>query len=182
MITDRDLLVALASALARNPGATTSELAASTGTSRATLNRRFASRRGLVQSVAAFALESCEEVLERPGSLRTIVEEFCARGAELAVLLHLDDVIEPDPELNAKAESLLSLLHTRIQHERHSRSIRHDFPARWQTRVLADLVWTGWAAVQAGEIGAIESGELVWRSWLEGQQSTERVRPPHQAC
>lgn len=170
MSDERGLLAALAAALAHNPGAKTSELAVAVGLSRATLSRRFASRAELVRCVIIFALDVCEEILRRRGSLRALVDALCARGRELAVLLHLDGIVESDPSLKARTEELLALIHARIQEGRRGRLLRRDLPERWQVRILADLVWSGWAAVQAGEIGSKECSELVWRSWLEGQQ------------
>ncbi len=172
MSRERRILTVLAAALARNPGATTSELAAASGISRATLNRRFSSRDAIVRDVLLFALDACAEILEQDNTLRKLVDALCVRAPELAVLLHLESAIDADPIARAKAEQLLSRLHARVQDARRSRRLRRDVPARWQGRILADLIWSGWAAIQAGEIGAKECGDLVWRSWIEGQQPT----------
>lgn len=151
------------------------ELAAAAGISRATLNRRFSSREALVKETLGAALRSVAVVIDGHQPLRASIEALCRIGPRLTVLLRHADILESDPDLSGQAQTLLGALEASVQAARDARQLRRDMPIHWQLRVIADLVWSGWSAVEAGEIGPEVCGALVWRSLMEGQQPAQET-------
>ena len=178
LMQDSDVpLRGVVEALAHQPGATTADLAAVLGVSRATLHRRFPSREALVQAALAQALDELAGTLgdatapsaAPPGErLRRAVEALVPLGPEAHLLLSHEAQLDAAPDLRRRGEGLVSTLGELVDEARTAGDLDVTVPGAWQVRVLVDLVWSAWGAVRDGDVGHRAAGPLAWKTFLSG--------------
>ena len=158
-----------------NPRASTREVAAATGISRATLHRLFPSRDALIEGLRLLALHrisaayaaarldegTAPQALERLiEALVPIVHQFAYLVGETQ-LQQNDVMMAGDRTLQAETERLLR----RGQAEG---SLRADLPAVWMAHTLAGLLLAAEEAVRMGDIAPRQVSRLILESFLSG--------------
>jgi AcrR family transcriptional regulator len=165
----RDKIVSSAQALlARNPGATTIELAAAAGVGRATLHRYFPSRTALVRAAGLEAMARLSRDLRRAtrvkeparAALARVLGVLVAHGAALHFLLVAADLFD-DPEL-ARAERVIDrLVDPVFERAVQARILRRDLDPVWLDAAVEGLIYAAWSAVADGRISAADAPGLV---------------------
>jgi hypothetical protein len=102
-----------------------------------------------------------------------VVRALVPCGEQVRLLLTHERALEQDPLLRAHGSRLLDTLASLIERGR-AGALPTDTPARWQVRVVADLVWSTWAAVAAGELARLEAPEVAVDTILAALARRER--------
>jgi TetR/AcrR family transcriptional repressor of mexCD-oprJ operon len=174
-ITREAVLEAATRAYAHNPRASTREVAAAAGISRATLHRLFPSRDALIEELGllavirineAYAASRLEEgpalqALQRlVDTLMPVVHQFAYLAGEWQ-LQQSERLMAADRDLQGQTERLLR----RGQEEG---SLRSDLPIAWMAHSLGGLLLAAEEAVRMGYIAPRETARLVLHSFLGG--------------
>ena len=159
--------------LARNPGASLSEIAARAGVGRASLHRHFRSRDDLV---AAITLQSMNEVDaatdEAVGDARTARERL-SRMLEAVVPLgdryhFLATEAFDDVSLKTRHEADLEWLGGLVDELREEGLVAPDVPRGWAVANIDAQVWLAWSEVAAGNLAPADAAGLAMRTLLRG--------------
>lgn len=159
----------LYSALCQNPSGSMEWFARAAGISRATLNREFTDRPTLVCTLLEEAMVDIEEQFkrtQRSSSLRLLVEALGARAERMRVLLVYEAELEADAANRERLRRLLDQLQQRIVQAAEVGEVRLTVSDAFAQRLVADLLWTIWCAVDAGDVAPNEAPELAWRQVL----------------
>ncbi|RKS76603.1 TetR family transcriptional regulator [Actinomadura pelletieri DSM 43383] len=167
---------ALAAALAAHPAASMTELAAAAGMSRATLHRRFPSRDALIAKVAEEAVAAATDAVRVAALDEGTALEACERlvtalvplGSRFAVLLREGVWVDELPTVAPGLAAMEQAVETLIRRGRTSGELRSDLPARYQTRLLLNAVFTAWEAVRDGDLGSREAPAATTAALLRG--------------
>lgn len=174
-MTREAVLEAATRAYAHNPRASTREVAAAAGISRATLHRLFPSRDALIEELGllavirineAYAASRLEEgpalqALQRlVDTLMPVVHQFAYLAGEWQ-LQQSERLMAADRDLQGQTERLLR----RGQEEG---SLRSDLPIAWMAHSLGGLLLAAEEAVRMGYIAPRETARLVLHSFLGG--------------
>lgn len=169
----------MAKALVANPGASTSELAATAGVSRATLHRMLGGRDSVVETVYGWLLDRCDEVFDAAGIDSGPVEpaldrliEHCYPLAQ-AYWLHTAtpslEKIEHLGERIIEQDDRLCEFFARGQREG---LFRPDLTARWMSYSFGGQVMSVWYLVEDGYAGEREVPRLIREALLGGFLAT----------
>lgn len=195
MELDREhLFQEVANALAANHGASTGEIAAVAGVSRATLHRVFGSRDELVAVIYGWLLTRCDRIFDaagvdpaaRPSAAGTAPARAPTAGLDpvLDVLERLTDdsyplaqslwllivtpQLEENPELLARLEIQDLRLEKFFLRGQTEGIFRQDLPPRWLAYSLGSQVMSAWHLVEDGYAGARDVPRLVRAAILDG--------------
>ncbi len=184
MEIDREKLFGdVANALTANYGASTAELAAAAGVSRATLHRVFGNRDALIEEIYGWLLERCDEKLDAAGidpadpgtgSFDPVLEVFERLTddsyplAQSLWLLIATPELEQNPELLARLEVQDLRLERYFRRGQEEGVFRADLPARWLAYSLGSQVMSAWYLVDDGYAGAKDVPRLVRAAILDG--------------
>jgi AcrR family transcriptional regulator len=172
----RDKIVSSAQALlARNPGATTIELAAAAGVGRATLHRYFPSRTALVRAAGLDAMVRLSRDLRRAvrvkeparASLARIIGVLVAHGASLHFLLVAADLFD-DPKLARAERAIDRLVDPVFERAIRKKVLRRDLDPVWLDAAVEGLIYAAWSAVADGRVAADDAPRLVLDALLRG--------------
>jgi AcrR family transcriptional regulator len=172
----RDKIVSSACALlARNPGATTIELAAAAQVGRATLHRYFPSRTALVRAAGLEGLARLSRDLRRAvrvkeparASLARVVGVLVEHGAALHFLLVAADLLD-DPALARAERRIDGLVDPVFERAVKARILRRDLDPRWLDAAVEGLIYAAWSAVADGRVPAADAPGHVLDAILRG--------------
>lgn len=176
MPLDRDaLLRAAADFLGRRPNATTDEIAAAVGVSRATLHRHFAGKPALMEALDELAIAEMRNAvktarLDRDSAteaLRRLVTAFQRVSPYLALLYSQSQEIDADSSMDAWAEIDAAIADLFIRGQR-AGEFRPDLTATWLTEALYGLVaGAGWC-IQMGRVAGRDFDFVITELLLHG--------------
>ena len=176
MESDREkLLPEVAGALTSNPGASTGEIAAAAGVSRATLHRIFGGRDEVVEATYGWLLEQCDRIFDAAGidadpvleAFDRLIEDSYLLAQSLWLLIATPQ-LEKVPELQTRLESQDARLERFFVRGQDEGTFRVDLPPRWLTYSLGSQVMSAWYLVGDGFAGARDVPRLVRAAVLEG--------------
>lgn len=149
----RDLLVAAAAILARQPQASMADIAEHAGVGRATVYRYFPAREDLIRAICIEALDrtdaACQHVVHAPTCakmLRQIFDAVIPLGAEFH-FLYTESVGLRDAEVDARFARQLEQTRQMIEWGKATGEIDAQLPTVWLVRLVDTAIWNGWAAL-----------------------------------
>lgn len=184
------LFLDVANVLTTNRGASTGEIAAAAGISRATLHRIFGSRDALVEKIYRWLLVRSDERLDAAGvdpvegggapldPVLDVFERLTEDSFPLAQSLWLlisAPQLEQDPELLALLETQDLRLEKFFRRGQDDGVFRADLPARWLAYSLGSQVMSAWYLVEDGYTGAKDVPRLVRTAVLDGALAPGRT-------
>jgi len=172
------ILRAAMQVLARNPSATTSEIAIAAGVGRATLHRHFRSRETLLHAVQARSLAETE------AAVRARIPANATPAEQLEGML---DAVVPladrfaflaqseadDPTLRAEYARQLEWLRTLVEGLKDADEIDGDLPTTWVVAQIDRLIWTTWSEIAAGRLAPADATRLALRTLMIGMAPKE---------
>src|SRR4051812_43892268 len=174
-VTREAVLEAATRVYALNPRASTQEVAAAAGVSRATLHRLFPSRDALIEELGLLAVTRINEAFAASG-----LEEGTALQALHRLVHELAPVVQQFAYLTgewqlAQSERLMAAdRHLQVATEQLLRRgqaegvLRRDLPIAWMAHSLGGLLLAAEEAVRMGYIAPRETARLVLESFLGG--------------
>ncbi|MCR9144578.1 MAG: TetR/AcrR family transcriptional regulator [bacterium] len=175
-LDERDLLGQAAAELARNPRASTETLARACGISRATLNRKFASRRALLEAIARDALDRVDEIAAETPETESAADYLRAILESLIVLGDRFRVMDQDPDIERLPEIQKRLEKQRSESTELARALKAEgdldpaVPDAFFTAALDGLLFSAWAAIADGSLALRDAPALIHRTLLRGLQ------------
>lgn len=174
---ERGLLELAAAELARNPRASTAAIARACGIGRATLNRKFTSRRALLEAIALDALGQVDEIAAAHANATTASEYLAAMLEPLVLLGDRFRVLDQDPDLNALPE-----IRERLEEHRRftidlARRLKAEsaldpaVPDAFFAAALDGLLFSAWVGIADGHIAVRDAPGLIHRVLFQGLQS-----------
>ncbi|MCO5314952.1 MAG: TetR/AcrR family transcriptional regulator [Solirubrobacterales bacterium] len=185
----------VAGALTANHSASTAEIAAVAGVSRATLHRIFGTREALVEAIYGWLLERCDErfdaagvdpVGDQPpsGELDSVLEIFdrliddSYPIAQSLWLLIATPSLEQNRELLDRLEDQDLRLERLFLRGQREGLFRTDLPSRWLGYSLGAQVMSAWYLVEDGYAGTRDVPRLVRSAILDGVLAESARRGP----
>jgi AcrR family transcriptional regulator len=175
----QELLGLLAEALTANASASTSEIAAAAGVSRATLHRVFGGRDDLVATVYGWLLEQCDRVFDSSGIDDGPVLETFDRLLEDSYpiaqaywMLIAKPELESVPEFQQGMEEQDARLERFFARGQAEGVFRPDLQPRWLAYSLGGQIMSAWYLVDDGHAGAREVPRLVRAAVIDGIRAT----------
>lgn len=157
--------------LRRNPAASTAELAAAGGISRATLHRRYPRREDLLGALARRAMTEVEEAFARARAdggpvLPRLVAELLPVAYDFTFLARVPDSEVADAaatwaELDVRLAEMMADAQRRGE-------LRRDVPPAWLATVLVSLLLGASDAVDAGALAPRDVERLVLTTVVDG--------------
>ena len=179
---ERGLLELAAAELVRNPRASTAAIARACGIGRATLNRKFTSRRALLEAIALDALGQVDEIAAAHANATTASEYLAAMLEPLVLLGDRFRVLDQDPDLNALPEIRERLEEHRrftIDLARRLKAVNTivttpaglAVPDAFFAAALDGLLFSAWVGIADGHIAVRDAPGLIHRVLFQGLQS-----------
>lgn len=175
----QDLLGLLAEALTANASASTGEIAAAAGVSRATLHRVFGGRDDLVATVYGWLLEQCDRVFDRSGiDQGPVLEAFDRLVEDSYPIAQAYWMLIAKPELDSVPEFQKGMEDQDLRLEKFFARgqaeglFRPDLPPRWLVYSLGGQIMSAWYLVDDGHAGAREVPRLVRTAVIDGIRIT----------
>ncbi|WP_158882679.1 TetR/AcrR family transcriptional regulator [Amycolatopsis anabasis] len=173
--TPPDLLQLAGRALARNPGASLSEVATSANVSRSTLYRSFPTREALVRALAQRTIEDLGTAMDKAEletappekALSALVEGMLEVGELLSLMKLLPELLD-DPDYVARGEELEDRLSNFFDRAREEGAVRRDLPHRWYGYALGALVSATADGIRHGTLAPRDAFHLVHSTLLSG--------------
>lgn len=161
-----------------NPRASTREVAAAAGISRATLHRLFPSRDALIEGLGRLALDRISEAYAAARLDEGTAREALQRLIEALVpIVHQFAYLVGEPQLQQNDAMMAGDRALQEETERLLRrgqaegSLRVDLPVVWMAHTLAGLLLAAEEAVRLGDIAPREASRLILDSFLGGAAS-----------
>ena len=159
--------------LARNPGASLSEIATRAGVGRASLHRHFPSRGDLVAAITRHCMDEIDAVTDEAiGDARTARERL---SRMLGAVIPLGDRYHflgmetfDDADLRARHEADLQWLASLVDELKEEGAMATDVPCSWAVANIDAQVWLAWSEVAAGNLAPADAAGLACRTLLEG--------------
>ncbi|MBN8867619.1 MAG: TetR/AcrR family transcriptional regulator [Solirubrobacterales bacterium] len=171
----------VAKALVTNPGASTADIAATAGVSRATLHRVFGDRESLVQSVYGWLLDRCDQVFDEAGIDQGEIEpaldrliEHCYPLAQSYWLLTATPRLEREPEIGDRLREQDQRLENFFARAQAAGVFRPDLSARWMAYSFGGQVMSAWYLVEDGYAGELEVPRLIREATFGGFAAKEK--------
>ncbi len=170
----RDAIIdAAIDTLARNPGASLSEIAARAGVGRASLHRHFSSRGDLVSAITLQCMDEIDAATdEAVAGARTACERL-SRMLEAVVPLgdryhFLAAEAFDDASLHARHEADLEWLASLVDDLKEEGAMAPDVPRGWAVANIDAQVWLAWSQIAAGNLTPADAAGLAFRTLLQG--------------
>lgn len=183
MASTRDqLLDAALAALNRHPTATTTEIAAAIGVSRATLHRHFSTREALLGEIAERALDRWERTHAEAGietaaasgdaaaierALDALLRQFVADADTFAVAL-TDEYAVSQPQLVERCQAIIDRETAFYAAAQAAGVLRTDVPAPWLAEVVFGLMVSARDAMRWDSVARRDLPDLVVTTFLKG--------------
>jgi len=161
--------------LAKNPHITYSDLAAGIGIGRATLYRHFPNREALLREICLYALKQSEVEmmpvfsmnLSAMDTLYAMLEKLIPMGEQLYFLAREYSALQ-DEEIVRIYEGQLTTLQNMVRAAKAEGGIAPDIPDAWIVRIIDNIIYAAWEAINDGDIARNDAVELVFRTLIEG--------------
>ncbi len=171
--TRQAVLDAAVDTLARNPGASLSEIASRAGVGRASLHRHFSSRGDLIAAASqqcmdeidaatAAALKDARSAKER---LSRMLEAVIPLGDRYHFLV--SEAVDDEAVRKRYAEELDWLAHL-VDDLKAEGAIAADVPRSWAVVNIDAQIWVAWSELAAGRLAPAHAADLALRTLLEG--------------
>ena len=159
--------------LARNPGASLSEIAAHAGVGRASLHRHFSSRGDLVTTITRRCMDEIDAVTDEAIGGALTARDRLSRMLEAVVPLgdryhFLASEAFDDASLKARHEADLEWLGSLVDELKEEGVIAPGVPRGWAVANIDAQVWLAWSEIAAGNLAAADAAGLAFRTLLEG--------------
>jgi len=161
--------------LAKNPNITYSDLAGGIGIGRATLYRHFPNRDALIHEICLYALKQSEiEMmpilsmnLSAMDTLYAMLEKLIPMGEQLHFLAREYPAMQ-DEEIARIYEGQLTTLKNMVRAAKAEGGIAPEIPDAWIVRVIDNIIYAAWEAINDGDIARNDAVELVYRTLIDG--------------
>ena len=159
--------------LARNPGASLSEIAARAGVGRASLHRHFSSRGHLVTAITLQCMDEIDAATDEAVAGARTARERLSRMLEVVIPLgdryhFLAAEVFDDAALRARHEVDLEWLGGLVDDLKEEGAMAPDVPRGWAVANIDALVWLAWSEVAAGNLAPADAAGLAFRTLLQG--------------
>lgn len=159
--------------LARNRGASLSEIAARAGVGRASLHRHFPLRSDLVAAVVRQCMDETEAATAAAtrdaGSARETLWRTLKAVIPLGDRYHfLAGVVSNEAELRARHEAEMEWLARLIDDLKSEGVLAANVPRTWAAAHIDAQIWIAWTEVAAGRLAPAHAADLAFRTLLEG--------------
>lgn len=175
--TSRDAIVdAAIETLARNPGASLSEIALRAGVGRATLHRHFATRSDLIRTLIEQSMDETEAAANAPGLSNASANETFIGMLEAVIPLgdryhFLFNESATNEVLQARYEGELKWVEELVDGLKRECIIDRQVPTRWVVANIDMQIWLAWCEVAAGNLAPTEASGVVYRTLVHGLAS-----------
>ena len=167
------ILDAALECLARNPQASTTDIAKAAGVGRVTLYGHFPSRADLVDAAFAHALQQASATLEAvdlSGDPRDALTRLIASSWQIIdrhqVLLGVAEAELPPERIRAYHSEPMGRVHALIAAGQHSGVYRGDLPADWLVAVFYAVMHGAAAEIRAGRLGSADAVGVITATLL----------------
>ena len=159
--------------LARNPGASLSEIATRAGVGRASLHRHFPSRGDLVAAITRQCMNEVDAATDKAVKDARTARERLARMLEAVIPLgdryhFLATEAFDDTGLQARHEADLEWLGCLVDELKDEGAVAPDVPRGWAVANIDAQVWLAWSEIAAGNLAPADAAGLAFRTLLEG--------------
>ena len=160
-------------ALARNPGASLSDIAARAGVGRASLHRHFRSRGDLVNAITRQCMDEIDAATDEAVEGARTASERLSRMLEAVIPLgdrhhFLAAEAFDDASLEARHEADLVWLGSLVDELREEGAVAPDVPRGWAVANIDAQVWLAWSQIAAGNLAPANAPGLAYRTLLRG--------------
>ena len=167
------LLDAAIDTLARNPGASLSEIATRAGVGRASLHRHFASRADLIAAASRQCMDEIDAATAEALADARTARERLARMLEAVVPLGdryhflMSETVD-DAGVRTRYAEELDWLASLVDDLKGEGVIAADVPSGWAVVHIDAQIWVAWSEVAAGNLAPAHAADLALRTLLEG--------------
>ena len=159
--------------LARNPGASLSEIASRAGVGRASLHRHFASRGDLVTAITVRCMDEIDAATDEAVADAHTARERLSRMLEAIIPLgdryhFLATETFDDASLQARHEADLEWLGSLVDELKEEGEMAPDVPRGWAVANIDAQVWLAWSQTAAGRLAPADAAGLAFRTLLQG--------------
>ena len=171
--TQQALLDAAIVTLARNPGASLTEIASRAGVGRASLHRNFPSRSDLIAAASRQCMDEIDaataEALEDARSARDRLSRMLEAVVPLGDRYHflVSEAVDDEGVRKRHAEELEWLAQL-VDDLKAEGVITADVPRSWAIVNIDAQVWVAWSEVAAGNLAPAHAADLALRTLLKG--------------
>lgn len=167
--------------LASNPRASTGEIAAAAGISRATLHRLFPSRDDLAEAMGLLAVDRIEAAFAAarlhegpvPVALARLVEAVLPAVHQFAFLIGEAQIVT-NARLLERDQLLQWEMERVLRRGQEEGSIRYDLPVAWLAYALSGLLLGAEEATRRGAIAPRDTARLIAQTFLQGAAVPEK--------
>jgi AcrR family transcriptional regulator len=158
-------------ALADNPSASMTEIAARSGVVRATLYRHFPAREDLLRAIYRSALANIDSAIKGAEPERGTAIEALEREIEalVGVIGRFRALVEQRldfPDLLPEAEATFTPIYALVERGQEQGSVRKDLPAPWLATVVIMLSVSAVRSIDLGELESTEAATAAKRTIL----------------
>ena len=159
--------------LARNPGASLSEIAARAGVGRASLHRHFSSRGDLVTAITLQCMDEIDAATDEAVAGARTARERLSRMLEAVIPLgdryhFLAAEALDDAGLRSRHEADGEWLGGLVDDLREEGVMATDVPRGWAVANIDAQVWLAWSQIAAGNLAPADAAGLALRTLLQG--------------
>ena len=159
--------------LARNPGASLSQIAARAGVGRASLHRHFSSRGDLVTAITVQCMDEVDAATDEAVAGAGTARERLSRMLEAVVPLgdryhFLALEAFDDASLKARHEADLEWLASLVDELKEEGAMAPDVSRGWAVANIDAQVWLAWSQIAAGKLAPADAAGLACRTLLSG--------------
>ena len=167
------ILDAAIDTLARNPGASLSEVATRAGVGRASLHRHFPSRGDLIAAASQRCMDEIDTATAAALEDARTARERLARMLEAVIPLgnryhFLVSETVDDESVRKRYEDELDWLQHLVDDLKAEAAIAADVPRSWAAANIDAQIWLAWSEVAAGRLAPAHAADLALRTLLEG--------------
>ncbi len=167
------ILDAAIDTLARDPGASLSEIASRAGAGRASLHRHFPSRADLIAAASAQCMDEIDAATSAALADAQTAQQRLSRMLEAVVPLGdryhflVSEAVDDESVRKRYAEELDWLGHL-VDELKADGVIAADVPRSWAVANIDAQVWLAWSEVAAGSLAPAHAADLALRTLLKG--------------
>ena len=167
------ILDAAIDTLARNPGASLSEISSRAGVGRASLHRHFPSRADLIAAASRQCMDEINAATSAALADAQTARDRLSRTLEAVVPLGdryhflVSEAVDDENVRKRYAEELDWLGHL-VDALKADGVIAADAPRSWAVANIDAQVWLAWSEVAAGNLAPAHAADLALRTLLEG--------------
>ncbi|MDE0201121.1 MAG: helix-turn-helix domain containing protein [Rhodospirillaceae bacterium] len=171
--TRQAVLDAAIDTLARNPGASLSEIATRAGVGRASLHRHFPSRADLIAAASQQCMDEIDAATAEALKDAQTARERLSRMLEAVVPLgdryhFLVSEAADDESVRMRYQEDLDWIARLVDDLKREGVIAAEVPHNWAVVNIDAQIWIAWSEVAAGNLAPAHAADLAIRTLLEG--------------